>query len=110
MLALAANTKIFLFREAIDMRKGFEGLSGLVETSFQGQLTTGAYFVFLNWKRDRLKVLYWDVDGLAMWCKRLEKGSFPKPRSDDLSMDRKEFLMLLEGVIPKRIQKRFKMP
>jgi transposase len=109
MLALAANTRIFLFREAIDMRKGFEGLSGLVESAFQGQLTSGAYFVFLNWKRDRLKVLYWDIDGLALWCKRLEKGSFPRPSSDEEVMDRKEFLMLLEGVTPKRIHKRFKI-
>lgn len=109
MLALAANTRIFLFREAIDMRKGFEGLSGLVETAFQGQLTSGAYFIFLNWKRDRMKVLYWDDDGLAIWYKRLEKGSFARPRSDELLMDRKEFLMLLEGVIPKHIRKGFKI-
>jgi len=91
------------------MRKGFEGLSGLVETTFQGELTSGAYFVFLNWKRNRMKVLYWDVDGLALWSKRLEKGRFPKPLSDELLMDRKGFLMLLEGVTPKRIQKRFKI-
>jgi transposase len=109
MLALAANTRIFLFRDAIDMRKGFESLSGLVENAFQGELTSGAYFVFLNWKRDRLKVLYWDVDGLALWCKRLEKGSFLRPHSDEAILDRKEFLMLLEGVTPKRIQKRFKI-
>ena len=91
------------------MRKGFEGLSGLVEASFHGELTSGTYFVFLNWKRDRLKVLYWDVDGLALWYKRLEKGSFPKPRSDQVLMDRKEFLMMLEGITPKCIQKRFKI-
>lgn len=109
MLAIAGNTRIFLCREAIDMRKGFEGLSGLVEALFEGQLTSGAYFVFLNWNRNRMKVLYWDVDGLVIWYKRLEKGSFPKRENREAIMDRKEFFMLLEGIIPKRIQNRFKM-
>lgn len=63
MLALAGNARIFLCREAIDMRKGFEGLSGLVESLFSGELTSGAYFVFLNWNRNRMKVMCWDVDG-----------------------------------------------
>ena len=108
MLAINATTRIFLFREAIDMRKGFESLSGVVETAFEGQLTTGAYFVFLNWKRDRLKVLYWDIDGLAIWYKRLEKGSYPKRKNDNVIIERKEFLMMLEGVTPVSIQKRFR--
>jgi len=108
MLALAGNARIFLCREAIDMRKGFESLSGLVEALFSGELTSGAYFVFLNWNRNRMKVMYWDVDGLVIWYKRLEKGSFPKQEKGETIMDRKEFFMLLEGIIPKRIQKRFK--
>lgn len=109
MLTVSTNTRIFLFQEAIDMRKGFESLSGLVESAFSGQLTTGAFFVFLNWKRDRLKVLYWDIDGLAIWYKRLEKGSYPKQRNNEVIIERKEFLMMLEGVTPKRVQKRFKI-
>lgn len=108
MLALT-NARIFLYREEVDMRKGFEGLSTLVETSFQNELTTGAYFVFLNWKRDRMKVLYWDVDGLAIWYKRLEKGSFPKRQIETTLIDRREFFMLLEGITPKKVQKRFKV-
>ena len=109
MLAIGTNTRIFLFRETIDMRKGFESLSGLVESTFTGELTTGAYFVFLNWKRDRIKVLYWDIDGLAIWYKRLEKGSYPKRANDDIIIERKDFLMMLEGVTPKRVQKRFRI-
>jgi transposase len=109
MLALAGNARIFLWQEAIDMRKGFEGLSGLVEMLFGGQLTSGAYFVFLNWNRNRMKVMYWDADGLVIWYKRLEKGSFPKRQNGEVIMDRKEFFMLLEGIIPRRIQKRFKI-
>jgi transposase len=109
MLAIAGNARIFLCRDAIDMRKGFEGLSGLVESLFSGQLTSGAYFVFLNWNRNRIKVLYWDVDGLVVWYKRLEKGSFPKRENGEVIIDRKEFFMLLEGIVPKRIHKRFKI-
>ena len=109
MLAIGTNTRIFLFRETIDMRKGFESLSGLVESTFAGELTTGAYFVFLNWKKDRIKVLYWDIDGLAIWYKRLEKGSYSKHANDDIIIERKDFLMMLEGVIPKRIKKRFRI-
>jgi transposase len=108
MLALG-NARIFLYRDEVDMRKGFEGLSSLVENMFQDELTSGAYFIFLNWKRDRMKILYWDVDGLAIWYKRLEKGSFPKHQTEGSLMDRKEFFMLLEGITPKRVQKRFKI-
>jgi transposase len=56
-----------------------------------------------------MKVLYWDGDGLAIWYKRLEKGSFLNNKSNAISMDRREFLMLLEGVTPQRLQKRFRM-
>ena len=109
MLAISGNARIFLCRETIDMRKGFESLSALVDKLFTGELTSGAYFVFLNWRRNRMKILYWDVDGLVIWHKRLEKGSFPKRETGELIMSRKEFFMLLEGIIPMRIQKRFKI-
>jgi transposase len=103
------NVRIFLYRETVDMRKGFEGLSALVEEAFSGELLSGAYFVFLNYKRDKIKVLYWDLGGLAIWYKRLEEGRFQKFQSDRTLIERREFLMLLEGVIPKRMQKRFKV-
>lgn len=109
MLAISGNARILLYHDVIDMRKGFESLSGLVEGLSNEVLTSGTYFVFLNWKRDRMKVLYWDVDGLAIWSKRLERGSFIKHTSDDVIMGRKEFFMLLEGISPKRIEKRFKI-
>src|SRR5438552_3695599 len=108
MLAISGNARIFLYRDAVDMRKGFEGMGALV-AGIAEELTGGTYFVFLNWKRDRIKVLYWDVDGLAIWCKRLEKGSFAKHSVSNEVLDRKTFFMLLEGITPKRIQKRFKI-
>lgn len=90
----------------MDLRKGFEGLSHLVEETFGDILTSGAYFIFLNRRKDRMKVLYWDADGLVIWYKRLEKGSFSLSHLNKPTMTRREFFMLLEGIIPKRLQRR----
>lgn len=109
MLAIGGNARIFLYNATVDMRKGFEGLSALVDGIPDEALTSGTYFVFLNWRRDRMKVLYWDIDGLAIWCKRLEKGSFSKHSMGEAVLERKAFFMLLEGITPKRMQKRFKI-
>jgi transposase len=107
MLALPGNARIFLYQNATDLRKGFEGLCLRVEELFLQPPTNGAYFVFLNRRRNRMKVLYWDGDGFVIWYKRLEKGGFPKRKGEGISIDRRSFLMMLEGVIPKRLQKRF---
>lgn len=109
MLTLPGNPRLFLCQHPVNMRKSFEGLSALVEHLFPGELLTGAFFIFLNRKQDHIKVLYWDTDGLAIWFKRLEKGSFPKKEKEKTSMTRREFLMLLEGVTPKRLQPRFSL-
>lgn len=109
MLSLPGSARIFLFQAPTDLRKGFEGLSAAVEVIFRGELNSGAYFVFLNKPRNRMKVLYWDSDGLVIWYKRLEKGTFSKRNLKDGKMERREFLMLLEGITPKRLQKRFRL-
>ena len=107
MLALPGNARIFFFRQPIDMRKGIEKLSALIEENCCGELLSGAYFVFINRTEDRMKVLYWDNDGFAIWWKRLEKGSFHLLGINKFLIDRREFFMLLEGITPKRVQKRF---
>ena len=109
MLTLQGNPRLFLCRYPVSMRKSFEGLSAQVELLFPGELLTGAFFIFLNRKQDQMKVLYWDTDGLAIWFKRLEKGSFSKKEKDQDQITRREFLMLLEGVTPKRLQPRFSL-
>jgi len=106
MLSISGNARIFLFQDPMDLRKGFEGLSYLVEEAFGDILTSGAYFIFLNRRRDRMKVLYWDADGLVIWYKRLEKGSFSRSHLQKTTMTRREFFMLLEGITPKRLQRR----
>lgn len=108
MLSLTGNARIFLCKKPIDMRKGFEGLSAVVESYFSQEVTSGGYFVFLNRGRDKMKLLYWDGDGLVIWYKRLEKGSFANLQKEGDLIDRREFLMLLEGVEPKRFSPRYK--
>lgn len=110
MISLVGTARVFLYGDPVDMRNGFEGLGAIVEGVFDDDLVSGSYFVFINRLRDRMKVLYWDADGLAIWYKRLEKGSFSPSIKGNQNLDRREFLMLLEGITPKRINRRYKAP
>ena len=107
MLTVSGTTRILMYEGSVDMRKSFEGLSLITQQAFPCQLLTGALFVFLNRRRDKMKVLYWDKDGFAIWYKRLEKGTFSKGSIKGEKMSRTEFFMLLEGITPKRVQKRW---
>ena len=73
---LSAAVRVFLCTRPTDLRKGFDGLSGLVQECFSQDLLTGHLFLFLNRRRDRMKILYFDRDGLVIWYKRLEVGCF----------------------------------
>ena len=77
---LSAAVRVFLCTRPTDLRKGFDGLSGLVQECFSQDLLTGHLFLFLNRRRDLIKVLYFDRDGLVIWYKRLEVGSFQNPK------------------------------
>ena len=86
MLSLPSNTRIFLCTAPTDMRKSFDGLFALVETVIGEDPFSGHLFLFRNRKRDRVKLLYWDSDGLAIWYKRLEQGRYQFP--SDLGVQR----------------------
>lgn len=97
MLSIATGTRIFVALGATDMRKGFDGLSGIVIGALNQNPLSGHLFLFVNRRRDKLKILYWDGDGLAIWYRRLEQGTFQMPaitedqtaaeiRSDELTM------------------------
>lgn len=101
MIAFSPTTRIFVYDAPTDMRKGFCGLSGLVKEHFDVDLFDGHLFVFFNRRRDYVKILAWDQDGLAIWSKRLERGTFEKlmrDRDGNLEIDSAELVMMLRGV------------
>ena len=80
MISLPSSVRVFLHAPPTDLRKGFDALCGLVTTAFGQDPTSGHLFLFVNRRRDRMKILYWDRDGLAIWYKRLENpGTFQIP-------------------------------
>ena len=96
------GVKIYLCTSPTDMRKGFDTLAVLVKDFLGYDPLSGHMFLFVSRGRDRLKILYWDADGFALWYKRLEEGTFRLPRasSDTAGVELKasELAMLLEGI------------
>ena len=109
MFGLGPATKIFLAVEAIDMRKGFEGLYGLVRDQLGQDPLSGYLFLFTNRSRTRLKALVWDGSGLWVCAKRLEKGRFHWPAAENVrsvSMRAEELAMLINGLDLKQVTAR----
>lgn len=106
MLTISTQ-KIYLFQSSVNLHKSFEGLSYLAQSYFPEELLNGSLIIFLNKQKNKLKVIYWDNDGLAIWYKRLEKGKFRIDKNVKTELSRREFLMLLEGIKPKELSKRF---
>ncbi|MGA7414226.1 MAG: IS66 family insertion sequence element accessory protein TnpB [Bryobacteraceae bacterium] len=101
MFGLGLATKIYLGTEAVDMRKGFEGLYGLVRDHLGQDPLSGHLFLFTNRTRTRLKVLVWDGSGLWVCAKRLERGRFRWPAavgSRSVTMRPEELAMLVNGM------------
>ena len=108
MLSFSPRQRYFLYRKATDMRKGFNGLSGLVRAHFAHELLSGDVFVFLNKRRDRIKLLVWDRNGFVVWYKVLERGTFelPAAETDQLEMSWTDIQLLLEGIEIKSAKRR----
>ena len=108
MFGLGPATKIYIAVEAIDMRKGFEGLHGLVRDRLRYDPLSGHLFLFSNKTRTRLKALMWDGSGLWVCAKRLEKGRFRWPEAEGLSvtMRAEELAMLVNGLDVKETRQR----
>src|SRR3954470_16524232 len=104
MLSWPPPVRIFLGAEPTDMRKGFDSLARLVESALTLDPLSGHLFVFRSRRGDRIKILYWDRDGYAMWYKRLEKGSFhfpaapATPEPQGVEVKAADLMMLLDGV------------
>ncbi len=96
------RVRVFLCTLPTDMRKGFDTLAALVREGLGCDPLSGHLFLFVGRRRDRLKLLYWDRDGYALWYKRLEKGTFrpaaAKPGAASVELKASELAMLLEGI------------
>ena len=115
MLNFSAGVQVYLCSQPIDLRKSFDGLCGLVESTFHRSVLDGHLFLFVNKRRDRVKAIWWERDGLAIYYKRLEAGRFelPAAASDGAhaTLDAVSLAMLLGGVplaTPRR--KRYSRP
>ncbi len=115
MLTLALPSRIFVCTTPADMRKSFDGLAALVQQHLDGDPLSGDLFVFRSKRGDRVKLLYWNDDGYALWYKRLEEGTFPWPSADGqravvgthgLVLRPAELAMLLDGIELANVQRR----
>ena len=100
MLSIPPTVSIFLYTEPTDMRKSFDGLSGIVRSELEADPTDGSVFLFINRRRDRLKILHFDGTGYWLYYKLLEAGTFEVITSEGqcLQIDSTQLAMLLGGV------------
>ena len=117
MLTFPANVRLYLATAPTDMRKGFNGLSTLVESELGMSPLRGDLFIFLNRRATQVRILFWDRDGYCVLAKRLEQGTFRRIRAADggmpgVEIDVGEFAMLLEGIDARHVRrrKRYKRP
>jgi transposase len=102
MLSFNSNVQVYLCTAPTDLRKSYDGLAALVASAMGKDLLSGHLFLFLNRRRDRIKLLWWDRDGCAIFMKRLEMGTFevPKASADQshLELDATQLALVLHGV------------
>src|SRR5580698_10186873 len=100
MIALPAGTQVRLAAGETDLRKGFDGLSALVQVQLAEDPFSGQLYVFRGRRGDRVKILWWSGDGLCLFSKRLERGKFvwSKATSGTVSLSGAQLSMLLEGI------------
>ena len=107
MLTLPSSVHVYLAAEPIDLRRGHDGLAAIVRNTWKLNPFDGHLFVFLGRRLDRVKVLFWDRNGLVVYYKRLSKGRFAMPRIDAnasrVELDATTLAMLLDGIDVKRV-------
>jgi transposase len=100
MIAMPGGTRVWLAAGVTDMRKGFDGLAAVVQLQLSEDPFSGQLFVFRGRRGDRVKILWWDGDGLCLYAKRLEGGRFvwPQAREGVIALSAAQLSMLLEGI------------
>jgi transposase len=108
MLSVTAQIRIFFCTQPTDLRKSFDGLHGLVLSVLKQDPLSGDMFVFVNRRRDRVKILLWEGDGLVIWYKRLEAGTFQAPdaQGDSITLSSTQLAMLPGGVDLRGVRQR----
>ena len=107
MIEPPSNTQIWLAAGVTDLRRGFHGLSALVQTQLEKSPMSGQVFIFRGRRGDLVKLIWFDGDGLCLFCKRLERGKFVWPQTKEgvVSLTRAQLSMLLEGIDWRRPQR-----
>jgi transposase len=110
MLAVSATTRVYLYLRDVDMRRSFDGLLNIVQAEFDRDIRLGDYFMFINKRRDRIKIIWWDRDGLAIFMKRLEAGTVQRSSAGSnakcMIIDQTQLSMLLTGIDVSNIKRR----
>ena len=110
MFSLTSSFCYYLYRSPTDMRKSFDGLSGLVQSQLHRNPTSGEVFIFVNRRRNKVKLLRWDQGGFILYYKRLESGTFELPRftGDAVScqMSWSTLMLMVEGISIEKSKKR----
>lgn len=114
MLHLSPAMQYYLYTGITDMRKGFDSLCGLVSSQMKLDALNGAIFIFINRKRNQVKLLLWEGDGLSLYHKRLEQGTYELPctsnENSSSGITYQQLQFILQGVVLQKIQyrKRYK--
>ena len=110
MISLNERNRYFLYRSATDMRKGFDGLSGVVRNDLGMDPLSGDVFIFLNRRRTHMKLLVWEDSGFVVYYKRLERGRFEYPNMDGpsrgLVISWRQLMLIIEGIELKSVRQR----
>lgn len=110
MLSFSSRQRYHLYIGAVDMRKQFDGLAGLVRREFSQELMSGDVFIFVNRRSDRIKLLMWDASGFALYYKRLEAGTFELPLvqagQSSVELSWSDLVLLLEGIELSSVKRR----
>jgi transposase len=110
MFLLSSQLKFYLYNQPTDMRKSFDGLFGIIKSVLKLNPLSGDIYVFMNKRRNRIKLLYWDGDGFWIFYKRLEKGTFQQPLkaspNGTMNLLYNELVMLLDGIDLRSIKRR----
>jgi len=110
MFTLSSSNRFHLYSDPTDMRKSFNGLSGIVANELERTPSNGDVFLFINKRRDKIKLLHWGAGGYTLYYKRLETGTFELPTYDiscaSITIDYTQMVMIVDGLSIKNIHRR----